>query len=98
MIICHEQEIIFVKTKKVGGTSFEITLSGQCGPRCVITQITPQDEKIRQALGYRGPQNFRQNNDYAGGIGPTAFRNHDSAGAIRRRISQNTWETYKKSR
>ncbi len=58
MIISHTLKIIFVKTKKVGGTSFEIALSKFCGPDCIITPISPDDEKERIRLGYRHAQNF----------------------------------------
>jgi hypothetical protein len=58
MIVCHERKIIFVKTKKVGGTSFEIALSKFCGPNCIITPITPADEDLRKSLGFRGAQNY----------------------------------------
>lgn len=58
MIVCHERKIIFVKTKKVGGTSFEIALSKFCGPDCIITPITPADEELRKSLGFRSSQNY----------------------------------------
>lgn len=57
MIICHPLRLIFIKTKKVGGTSFEIALSKFCGPDCIIAPIGRQDEDIRKQLGFRGPQN-----------------------------------------
>lgn len=36
----------------------EIALSRFCGEADIITPISPEDEKIRQSLGYRGPQNY----------------------------------------
>jgi len=33
-------------------------LSKYCGPNDVITRISPEDEKVRVNLGYRGPQNY----------------------------------------
>jgi hypothetical protein len=43
MNISHELKLIFIKTKKVGGRSFEIALSKYCGPGCVITPISLDD-------------------------------------------------------
>ncbi len=39
MIICHPLKLIFIKTKKVGGTSFEVTLSSFCDDDSIITPI-----------------------------------------------------------
>jgi hypothetical protein len=58
MIVSHRHKLIFVKTRKVAGTSFEIALSGFLGPEDVITPITEDDEAIRRARGWRGPQNY----------------------------------------
>jgi len=57
MIVSHAHRFIFIKTMKTAGTSLEIALSRFCGPGDVITPIEPEDEAIRRALGYRGPQN-----------------------------------------
>jgi hypothetical protein len=53
VIICHPLKLIFMKTKKVGGTSFEIALSSFCDDDSIITPISPADEQIRAGLGYR---------------------------------------------
>ena len=63
MIIYHPLKLIFVKTKKVGGTSFEIALSKYCSGNCIITEILPEDEQLRQELGFQPAQNFRPDND-----------------------------------
>lgn len=57
MIISHRYRFIFLKTLKTASTSIEIALSKYCGPQDVITWIAPEDEKVRRALGYLGPQN-----------------------------------------
>jgi nuclear transport factor 2 (NTF2) superfamily protein len=66
MILSHAQRLIFLKTRKVAGTSFEIALSRFCGPGDIISPfggkwghpVVADDEEKRQGLGYRGPQNF----------------------------------------
>ncbi len=97
MIICHELELIFLKTKKVGGTSFEIAFSSQCGPDCVITPISPVDEATRQALGYRGPQNHLQTG-LKGLFFPRrrVFTRHMAADRVRKRLPARVWNSYRK--
>ncbi len=58
MIISHKLKVIFLKTKKVAGTSFEIALSKYCGERDIITPITASDELIRKDMGYKCAQNY----------------------------------------
>ena len=96
MIVCHEKELIFVKTKKVGGTSLEIALSGQCGPDCIITPISKVDEETRTKLGYRAPQNYHPT-----GFGRfffprrSTFTKHMSSKNIRKRLPAEVWERYR---
>jgi hypothetical protein len=94
MIVCHEKKIIFVKTKKVGGTSFEIALSEFCGPECIITPVTPQDEDLRKSLGYRGAQNFTIG--ASNGNNQVDFFNHMPSAHIRKNLPFNIWMNYKK--
>ncbi len=44
MIISHKHRFIFVKTLKTAGTSIEVFLSQQCGPKDVVTPILPHVE------------------------------------------------------
>ena len=57
MILSHEHRFIFIKGKKVAGTSAEVALSQICGPDDIITPVTPADEAYR--LGTAGePRNY----------------------------------------
>lgn len=99
MIISHELGIIFLKTKKVGGTSMEIALSKFCGENDVITPITPPDERARQRLGFRTAQNYRdpkwyrylngEKISYAQTQGE--FFNHIPAAAVRKMVPPEIW-------
>jgi hypothetical protein len=57
LILCNEFKFIFIKGKRVGGTSVEMALSTICGSRDVITPIAPIDELARMKLGARA-QNY----------------------------------------
>lgn len=53
MIISHKHKFIFIKNKKVAGTSFEIMLSDSiCGNQDIITPISHNDELLRKKHRY----------------------------------------------
>lgn len=85
MIICHEKKIIFIKTKKTAGTSFEIAISKFCGPSCIITPIVPEDENSRRMLGFRTAQNYTN-----------YLYSHIPADKIKKLVTPTLWESYKK--
>ncbi len=58
MIYSRQSDFLFIKGRKVGGTSMEIALSILCGPEDIITPITPVDERERLRRGGRGAQNY----------------------------------------
>lgn len=97
MIICHEKRLIFIKTKKTAGTSFEIALSKFCGADCVITPISPADEALRKSLGFRTAQNFIRRGTNASGV-PTEAKlfNHMPAHLVRLFASERVWTGYRK--
>jgi hypothetical protein len=57
MILSEKWKFIFIKGRKVAGTSVEIALSTIVGPNDIVTPITPIDEIERLRRGGR-PQNF----------------------------------------
>ena len=86
MIVSHKHKFIFIKTKKTAGTSLEIALSGICGPDDIITPITREDELVREKLGYRGPQNYRNGN--------SNYFNHIPAIIVRNALGETIWREY----
>lgn len=105
MIVSHKYKFIFLKTKKTAGTSIEIALSKYCGENDIITPISPEDEKIRKGLGYRGPQNFTVpllRNSAADLFRRLAdgevkkFYNHMSAKEIKSYVGSYVWNNYYK--
>ena len=63
MILSKKNSFIFVKGKKVAGTSVEVFLSSICGTEDIITPITPIDERYRINRGYQCAQNYGANSD-----------------------------------
>jgi hypothetical protein len=58
MIFSLRNKLLFIKGRKVGGTSLEMALSSICGDDDIITPITPVDERERYELTGRMAQNF----------------------------------------
>lgn len=62
MIFSPQHRFIYIKGRKVAGTSVEMALSPHCGPQDIITPISPVDELKRLALGGQ-PQNYSRSPD-----------------------------------
>ena len=59
MIVNHRYKFIFIRTRKVAGTSVEIALSKYCDSNDIITTMGKGDGgEIRRALGYQMPCNY----------------------------------------
>jgi len=106
MILSHKHKFIFIKTNKTAGTSVEIFLSNLCGPEDVITPISKKDEKLRESMNSRGPQNcYAKLSEYAfkdflrlifKGKKKLKFYNHMPASEIKRLIPEEIWNEYTK--
>lgn len=58
MIASFAHNFVFIKLRKTAGTAIELALSSLCAERDIITPLGLDDEMIRKAHGWRGPQNF----------------------------------------
>ncbi len=86
MIINHKYKFIFLKTKKVAGTSLEIALSKFCDQNDIISPIVEKDELTRRKLHFQGPSNHEN----------LKFWNHISARELKALISPDIWNNYTK--
>lgn len=64
-IISYQHDFIFVKTRKVAGTSVEAFLRTLTGPDDVVTRLTPRDEYFCASQGHRSRNYARKPSDEA---------------------------------
>jgi hypothetical protein len=108
MIVSHQHKLIFLKARKVAGTSFEIALSKYLDGNDIVTPISRKDEKIRSDLGFQSPCNFnfgfyrpflKDMNRQLKVFGfrpPLKYYNHIPAKVARRRLGDAIWTSYRK--
>jgi hypothetical protein len=106
MIVSHQHKFIFIKPRKVAGTSFEIALSKFCSENDIITPISRDDAAIRQNLGFMSQRNFNfalvdlfSKNKEARLFNrpiPLKFYNHIPAKSARSRLPARVWRDYRK--
>lgn len=103
MIICHQHKFIFIKTRKTAGTSIEIALSKVVGDGDVLSYLQMGDERTREEATGRLAQNDRIPFSRYTGIDyyellkrrrRHRFREHESAGGIRKRLEPEIWNSY----
>ena len=106
MIVSHQHKLIFIKARKVAGTSFEIALSRFLSEGDIITPISRDDEKIRRERGFMGARNFNfglvdmfskdKEAKLFGRALPLKFYNHISAERAKSRLPAKVWRDYRK--
>ena len=99
MILCRSLNLIFVKTKKVGGTSFEIALSKYCDSGDIVTPVSTDDELTRTQLGYQGPANYLES-DRCESLRDSGVRgdfvNHMSCEKIHANLEDSAFDSFTK--
>jgi hypothetical protein len=99
VIISHEHEFIFVKTRKTAGTSIEVFLGRIAGEDAVVTPIEPTVEGHRPR-NYRVPSSavraleWRVRHRLRPRPNAIAYFNHISAAGIRQYLGRRRWNRY----
>jgi len=109
MILLRDYNLLFIKARKVAGTSFEIALSKFASNEDIITPISSNDEKLRTEKGFTGPENFEYSNLELYKIGKLRFLssrynykekrkfyNHIPAEEIRKRLGPSYFDSLTK--
>jgi len=103
MILLKDPPLIFLKPRKVAGTSFEIALSKYARDDSIITPISPEDERARKDLGFWSAQNYKFSfsevaQDKALALRtlyhrslPKKYYNHIPAELAKRRLGDEIW-------
>ncbi len=84
MIISHKYKFIFLKPKKVAGTSVEINLAKHCGPNDVITPISQFNPQNDENPYFQPARNYKENQ----------FYNHVTPKEIKEKIGDEKWNEY----
>ena len=82
MIISHKHKFIFIKPRKVAGTSIEINLAKHCGAQDIITPLTDYNQNSDTDYYLHQAQN---NNGLDGHIYPNQ---------IKRKVGKKIWHEY----
>ena len=108
MIVSHEHQLIFLKPRKVAGTSFELALSKYLSGEDIITPNTFQDDALGRRLGFQPPCNFnfpilemfpvnhRGIPRLLGYELPTKYYDHMPASLAKSRLPDRVWRNYRK--
>lgn len=90
MIFLKKENLLFLKARKVAGTSFEIAMSRYAKTDDIITPVSHDDEKIRKDLGFYCCQNYMDQN------GTPIFNNHISASEAKKKLGYPIWDEVEK--
>ncbi|MCW1929834.1 MAG: sulfotransferase family protein [Candidatus Kerfeldbacteria bacterium] len=83
MIISHSRKFIFIKPRKVAGTSVEVALAQYCGEEDIITENVLLNE-----IDETTARDFRRND--------TGFFNHMRSKRIKKQVGEKIWNSYYK--
>lgn len=109
MIISHQHRYIFLKTRKVGGSSVEMHLRQHCGPDDIVTPLLEEEELQARAIGARAASAILQRPRFPWEMHPKALEQlrrkrrwpvvhewweHESASSVRRKVGTRIWGEY----
>jgi hypothetical protein len=110
MIVSHKHRFIFLKPRKVAGSSFEIALSKYMTENDIVTPIEGVDDELRHSLGFCGPSNHKYapfdiiaNTTIGEKLDairkrriPLKYNTHMPAKMCKRRLGEDIWNSYAK--
>lgn len=82
MIISHEHRFIFLKPRKVAGTSVEVTLSEHCGDEDIVTPIGEYDPRWDE-------DPYEHSGEKHAG-----YSRHANLKSVRRQLGEELWKRY----
>ncbi len=82
MISSHRHKFVYLKARKVAGTSVEVALARHCGEGDIVTPIGSFNPKWDEEE-YAHPGRMRR-----------GYRRHSPLISVRRRVGQTLWDTY----
>ena len=88
-IVSYLNNYIFIKTKKTGGTTVEMTLAPSCGPQDVITPLNGPEELLR-GKGEPLCRNFASSQEVETSLRAAMIAKDRSAPLIRKRVDKNS--------
>ncbi len=107
MIVSHEHEFIFIKTRKTAGTSIEVFLGPLAGETAIVTRNLEERGVVHRARNYTRrfnplPELAREIVGGGSGVRRTikdfrhrrAFYGHMPGALVRDRIGRKTWNSY----
>lgn len=109
LILSHENRFIFLKTRKVAGSSIELYLRTLCGPDDIVTPLSREEESLAAELGARPPSAIRSRIRYPWEMHVEHWQQlkarrhwpkvsewwaHMEASQVRRRVDKKSWDSY----
>ncbi|MFH1047607.1 MAG: sulfotransferase family 2 domain-containing protein, partial [Patescibacteria group bacterium] len=86
MIISHKHKFIFLKPRKVAGTSVELALAAHCGAEDIVTPVSDYSAEADDDRYEQAPRNYEA----------LGFYNHMEPAAVRERVGAAVWDSYYK--
>lgn len=82
MIVSHRHRFIFLKPRKVAGTSVEVALAPLCAEDDIVTPVTEYDPR------WDGEEYRPLGRDWPG------YRRHGTLAEVRSRVGEDVWRSY----
>lgn len=107
VIVSYRYGYVFLKTRKVAGSSVELFLRRDCGPNDIVTALSQEDEAIAAEVGARAPTDVAARLALPWELSPRRVRKmirtrrwpvvrewwgHQPAESVRRQLGEDVWQ------